>query len=797
MAYLGKNFNAQEWANEFISAIDELRARHQWVAWKYVMRAGAAKPDKLPVNPMTGSLASHSTPATWGSYLMARERQRKDNLAGVGFCLAWDDDLTGIDIDSCRDPDTGEFEPWIQEIVNLAETYTEVSPSGKGIRLFARIKLPKSIKSDKARVEIYTVDRYLTITNQHVEGTPLDIREAPQTIERLLARVEAFKGEAQRERERRAQEHVHINAGAAAAHQSPVNDARLAAWKESTFAGIDADFAGIVEGGRNNHLNDVAAYRYGRYAAGGFITKAEAWDRCKAACQANGLWKDGPDQCRKTFENGFSAGYRNPHAGPQDRDGYGDDEEAMRLGEKIVESLIRRSDGALYDKETGEVFEEPPKDGDPINEFNPSADVGALPPHLTHPGGLLEDMIDWICSTSLRPSRELALATAITSIGMLAGRYWAGPTYAGTHFYVVCLAESGWGKDHHINCANRILSQMKLAGCIGPDEFMSQSSVYDHVKRNPLSLCCMDELGETLARIQSKRAAGHERGIIKTLRGLWGKNYEIISTSGSVTNPSQLIYAPAMSILGFSTPGQFWDSIKDADIEGGTLNRFLMIPIYSRPKDAERTANLFDGVPPAILRRLFSIHAGGKGEHLSGSQCTKPGDTSFVFKPEMIPWSDQEASRLYRDYLAKVARITDFSRDPSRHFYGRTAENALRLATVYALSENQTRPAVTVEAMRWGIAVAEWSTRTMARGAGLYMSETESQEHANHIRRIIDEAGGKISHKNLHKNLRYKIRRRDIGDALSLLEDAGAIVRYTEETPGPGRNPVWYSLGDG
>lgn len=183
-------------ADAFIPAIDELRSIDQWVAWKYVVRPGAKKPTKPPVNPHNGFGASHSDPKTWASHRKAEARAKRDNLAGVGFVLTDDDEFTGIDLDACRDAETGRIEPWAQAILDLAETYAEVSPSGTGIRIIARGKIDKAVKYDPAHVEIYGSLRYLTITGDHIDGTPIDIREAPQTLAALIARAEAMRPKA-------------------------------------------------------------------------------------------------------------------------------------------------------------------------------------------------------------------------------------------------------------------------------------------------------------------------------------------------------------------------------------------------------------------------------------------------------------------------------------------------------------------------------------------------------------------------------------------------------------------------
>jgi len=42
----------------------------------------------------------------------------------------------GIDLDKCRNPETGELEPEAQEIVRRMDSYTEVSPSGTGVHIY-------------------------------------------------------------------------------------------------------------------------------------------------------------------------------------------------------------------------------------------------------------------------------------------------------------------------------------------------------------------------------------------------------------------------------------------------------------------------------------------------------------------------------------------------------------------------------------------------------------------------------------------------------------------------------------
>jgi putative DNA primase/helicase len=54
-----------------------------------------------------------------------------------------EDDLCGVDLDGCLDSLTEEIEPWAWTIIEELDSYTEISPSGKGVHVLVRAVLPE------------------------------------------------------------------------------------------------------------------------------------------------------------------------------------------------------------------------------------------------------------------------------------------------------------------------------------------------------------------------------------------------------------------------------------------------------------------------------------------------------------------------------------------------------------------------------------------------------------------------------------------------------------------------------
>src|SRR5260221_74853 len=144
--------------NEFTYLPKELHHYPQWVNWKQ------SEAKKWPINPNTPAFADVTNPRTWGTYPNALKRCSDGWISGIGFVFTKDSPYSFIDLDHCIVD--GRINNQAQEIMaRFPQAYTEISPSGNGLKLVLIGKLPQGNRRTTG-LEVYDRERYSTLTGQ-------------------------------------------------------------------------------------------------------------------------------------------------------------------------------------------------------------------------------------------------------------------------------------------------------------------------------------------------------------------------------------------------------------------------------------------------------------------------------------------------------------------------------------------------------------------------------------------------------------------------------------------------------
>jgi P4 family phage/plasmid primase-like protien len=181
------------------AALGPLTQHRRWVIWKWEeKKESKGKWTKTPYranNPRV--LASSTNPTTWSTYAAALAAVKAGKADGIGYMLTHAEGLANgvgaLDLDYCRDLDTGDIAPWAQELIEEARhTYVETTVSGTGLRIIGLVdggQLHKKLNTaDGGSVELYRhAERYITVTGLQ-SGSCTELQDIDELIDRAYER---------------------------------------------------------------------------------------------------------------------------------------------------------------------------------------------------------------------------------------------------------------------------------------------------------------------------------------------------------------------------------------------------------------------------------------------------------------------------------------------------------------------------------------------------------------------------------------------------------------------------------
>jgi putative DNA primase/helicase len=159
-----------------------LRGREQWICWQYQWADDRDEWTKVPKD-TSGGYASTTDSDTWTSFSDALDYHERagTDTDGLGFVFSESGTVAGVDLDDCRDPDTGDLEDWAADVLDTVPTFAEVSPSGTGLHLYLLGFVPGDNRADipdaPGHIEMYDSGRYFTVTGATVDDAPDEVRQ--------------------------------------------------------------------------------------------------------------------------------------------------------------------------------------------------------------------------------------------------------------------------------------------------------------------------------------------------------------------------------------------------------------------------------------------------------------------------------------------------------------------------------------------------------------------------------------------------------------------------------------------
>ena len=697
----------------------ELRDLKQWILWKYETTDNG-KPTKVPYR-FDGRKASVTDANDWCSFDEAFNATGFGGYDGIGFVLTREDPYVFIDLDDTN----GNSEDLARQIKlhEQLDSYSEISPSGKGLHIIVKGKIPNGRR--RSHIELYPHERYMTMTGNVYNNKP--IAERQDMLDALYKQMSASPSitlhtgsEPQRE-----DDNTIISHATGASNGQKFADLYMGVWEGHYQSQSEADFA----------LIDIIAFYTQNREQIVRIFRASALgqrDKAKRADYVNAMVNRSFDKMLPKIDTeGFKLALDEKIAIEQSAI-------AQRASEPITAGSVNGKPSP-FDGETVGSSPTPAANGGVAQWSELSAHNGLVAGSspaattITAPPGLLGEIAHFVYNAAPRPVPEIAIAAAIGLMAGICGRAY-NVSGTGLNQYILMIANTGAGKEGMSSGIDKLVAAIQTSvpvapEFIGPSRIASGQALYKYLAtKSQCFVSIVGEFGKRLEVMSHQNSNSAEKNLLIELLDLYSK-----SGHGQVSRPSifadtekntQAIKSPAMTILGESTPETFYGVISEELISDGLLPRFLLIEYTGqRPPLNDNQQH----IPPFFLvDKLAELMA----------QCKTIMHNNNVATVGMT----DEANRMLRDF-DKFAdnKINTTSRDTIRQLWNRAHIKLLKLSALVAIGVNYVNPIIEAEHVLWAKEIIESDIKKLAQKfeAGEIGKSSNEIKQASEIKRMI------------------------------------------------------------
>lgn len=361
------------------------------------------------------------------------------------------------------------------------------------------------------------------------------------------------------------------------------------------------------------------------------------------------------------------------------------------------------------------------------------------PFYLPNQGGLIQDISQWILETSRAPVPEFATIAAITFLAAFYGRRYVTPTELGLNIYMIGIAGPGFGKDHPRRAIEMLGHSAAMPHLIGPNDVTSDSAIEKVVRRRPCFVMPFDEVGVLFQSMSGKNAASWARSIRKSLLELYSKSTSVWTGKEKADEKQDSsgdpVWFPTVSMLGMSTPTEFYAGITESNFGDGFMARLTIIEAKEQPKRQDGKSLL--KTPVLLVEKLKQAYAAAPKKGNLANTAVRDAKQKPVL--HQCQWGEGA----YQCWLGYEKWQLDYMLEhPDREgIVGRTAEQTLKIATVRAVSRNPTTPTVEIEDVEFGYSIVQRSIDMIDDGVRKHMSSSDFETLHKKILGHVVEAG--------------------------------------------------------
>jgi len=303
-----------------------------------------------------------------------------------------------------------------------------------------------------------------------------------------------------------------------------------------------------------------------------------------------------------------------------------------------------------------------------------------VPCEVLNPGGLLQELIDYIEINSTVSVPFFSLAAAVTLLGNVAGQKIQTETGLRTNIYSIALGYSGAGKNAPFSTFPQLLSRTAAARTIGPTELTSSTAILRWLSQpgSEVTFMMLDEIGLVLKGLKKPDSAASDipRLFIKLFSATDRPEIKNYANGDAIR-----VNWHHLAMYGASTPERFWESLTGGEVADGFLARVL---IWESHHDAPFPKSVISfHSSPSIEKQISDIF------QIETKMDTANGNLSAIPVPKIISRTN-EAQEMFETWARGYHSLKNRHKtvgDGISSIYGRAAEHAAKMALIHALSK--------------------------------------------------------------------------------------------------------------
>ncbi len=640
---------------------------------------------------------------------------------GIGYVCQADDPFTCIDLDiknQTTHPDkpdvwsTPEQMDRAWAIVREFETYTERSRSGVGLHLWVGGKIGQGARREN--VEVYSQERFIICTGDVVVDMP--ITPGQPLLDKLLEQIRSAQGARSElvEQEETADDRELVERAMYAANGPKFNDLCGGRWESMGFPSqSEADLA----------LMSM------------FTFYSPSNEQCKRLFRMSKLGKREKAQKDDRYLNKTLELIR----GRQQREAKVD-ENTRAQAKALVDSLLKGHAAQQASEAAGVAVptsdghngaSHPNGNGHPaLNGYQSHEGILYDEPGLAWPPGFAGHLARFVYHSAPRPVREVAIVSALGLLAGICGRAYTIPQ-SGLNLYIILVARSAIGKEAMHSGISLLLNAALNAGLPTANNFIDFN---DYVSGQALAKRCAEvqsfvnvagEWGRKLKRLAGDDGKDSSMGSLRTvMTNLYQKSGPKsvvggLSYSNKDNNVSS-VSGVAFSMVGETTPDQFYESLNESMMADGFLSRFTIIE-YSGDRPPTNHRQVLE-LEPWVKEKYCSIvhqslHMNSTGQNHQVSRTDEAGQILVAF--------DQECD----------GQIRSTKEESWRQMWNRAHLKVLRIAALLACADNELAPVMTKDHVDWALTVVRADIKMMA---DRMQAGDVGQDDTSRERKILD-----------------------------------------------------------